>query len=289
LNNRKKILVTGANGQLGMEFRRLADLDETFEFTFVTKDTLSIDDEQAVTDFFKLHHFDVCINCAAYTAVDKAESEKEIALHTNGHAVGYLAALCKLSQTILIHFSTDYVFDGEGSAPYKETGATNPVNFYGETKLLGEQAATQANDNVLIIRTSWVYSSYGKNFVKTMLRLFEERPVVAVVDDQFGCPTYAGDLASAVLHILNANTFIPGIYHYCNKGIISWHQFATAIRDLSELSCEVNPIPTTAYPTPAKRPGYSALDCHKIEQDYGLTIPDWKESLVKCLGLINQQ
>jgi dTDP-4-dehydrorhamnose reductase len=283
LSGKKNILVTGANGQLGMEFRALASMSSKFEFFFVTKENLPIHDLVAVTDFFNQHSVYVCINCAAYTAVDKAETEQDIALQINANAVGNLAAICKQFGSMFIHFSTDYVFNGEGSTPYVETDATDPVNFYGETKLLGEQAALQNNGDAMVIRTSWVYSSYGKNFVKTMLRLMAERPAIGVVNDQWGCPTYAADLAKAVLHIIQTHTPIAGIYHYCNKGVINWYEFASAIAALSKSSCEVNSIHSASYPTPAKRPSYSALDCTKIEQTFQLNIPMWKDSLLQCL------
>jgi dTDP-4-dehydrorhamnose reductase len=283
LSGKKNILVTGANGQLGMEFRALASTSSNFEFTFVSKENLPIHDLVVVTDFFNQHSIDVCINCAAYTAVDKAETEQDIALQINANAVGNLAAICKQFGSMFIHFSTDYVFNGEGSTPYVETDATDPVNFYGETKLLGEQVAIQNNGDVMIIRTSWVYSSYGKNFVKTMLRLMTERPAIGVVNDQWGCPTYAADLAKAVLQIIQCNMPIAGIYHYCNKGVINWYEFASAIAVLSNSNCEVNAINTASYPTPAKRPSYSALDCTKIEQTFQLNIPMWKDSLLQCL------
>lgn len=283
MSGKKNILVTGANGQLGMEFRALASTSSNLEFTFVTKENLPIHDLVAVTDFFNQHSFDVCINCAAYTAVDKAETEQDIALQINANAVGNLAAICKQFGSMFIHFSTDYVFNGEGSTPYVETDATDPVNFYGETKLLGEQAVLQNNGDAMVIRTSWVYSSYGKNFVKTMLRLMAERPAIGVVNDQWGCPTYAADLAKAVLHIIQGHTPIAGIYHYCNKGVINWYEFASAIAALSNSNCTVNPIHSASYPTPAKRPSYSALDCTKIEQTFQLNIPMWKDSLLQCL------
>lgn len=283
MNNRKNILVTGANGQVGMEFRALAAAEPELEFTFVTKESLPINDIVALTAFFEAHSFDVCINCAAYTAVDKAETEKEEAIQINATAVGHLAALCNKHQTQLIHFSTDYVFNGLGSLPYVETDSTAPVNFYGETKLMGEQLALKNNDETIIIRTSWVYSSHGKNFVKTMLRLMAERTSIAVVSDQWGCPTYAADLAAAVIYIIKKDGFIPGIYHYCNKGIINWHQFASAIAEFTQTNCNVQAITSDAYPTAAKRPFYSALDCAKIEQTFGLNIPEWKSSLSYCL------
>lgn len=287
MNTQKNILVTGANGQLGMEFRSLAVSEPGLLFTFVTKEILPIDDTVALTTFFEEYSFDVCINCAAYTAVDKAEIEHEQAMQINATAVGHLAALCKRHKIQFIHFSTDYVFNGLGSLPYVETDRTDPVNFYGETKLLGEQAAMENNEETIIIRTSWVYSSYGKNFVKTMLRLMAERTSIGVVNDQWGCPTYAADLAAAVTSIVKTDNFTPGIFHYCNKGIINWHQFACAIAELTLSSCSVEAISTAAYPTAAKRPAFSALDTIKIENTFQIIIPEWKESLKQCLREIH--
>lgn len=287
MSNKKNILVTGANGQLGMEFRALAEQFAQFHFLFVSREQLAIEDLAAVKNYFANQTIDYCINCAAYTAVDKAESEKEASISINATAVGNLAAVCKEYQTHFFHFSTDYVFNGQASQPYKETDNTDPVNFYGLTKLQGEQAALANNENSIIIRTSWVYSRFGKNFVKTMLRLMSERESIGVVADQVGCPTYAADLAAAVMQIIDAGNFIPGIYHYCNEGVISWHEFAMAIKELSGSNCVVNAIETSAYPTPAARPHYSALDTQKIKEQYGLVIMGWRESLQACINGLN--
>ena len=280
---KKIILVTGANGQLGMELRALAEQFAQFHFLFVTREQLAIEDAEAIKNYFANQSIDYCINCAAYTAVDKAESEKEAAISINATAVGNLAAVCREYQTRFFHFSTDYVFNGQASVPYKESDATDPVNFYGHTKLQGEQAAISNNQNSIIIRTSWVYSRFGKNFVKTMLRLMSERESIGVVADQVGCPTYAADLAGAVMQIIAAGKFIPGIYHYCNQGIISWHEFALAIKEISGSNCVVNAIETAAYPTPAARPHYSALDTAKIKDSYSLDIMPWKQRLEVCI------
>jgi dTDP-4-dehydrorhamnose reductase len=284
LSEKIKILITGANGQLGMEFRTLAEVNEFADFTFVAREELAIDNPTDLEDFFSRYTFQYCINCAAYTAVDKAESEKEMAIAINATAVENLARLCSQHQTRFIHFSTDYVFDGNGNHPYTEEEQSNPVNFYGQTKLSGEDAALAENKDCIIIRTSWVYSRFGKNFVKTMVRLMAEREEIAVVQDQLGSPTYAADLAEAVISIIQSNTWLPGIYHYCNKGIISWFEFATAIKELTGSQCKVNAINTTDFPTPAKRPAYSALCTQKIENIFGLSIPAWRNSLQKCLN-----
>jgi dTDP-4-dehydrorhamnose reductase len=282
---RQKILVTGANGQLGRELQQLAPAFPQFEFIFADRTTLNLDNPGTVTDIFTREQPAWCINCAAYTAVDKAESEKDLAFLINGEAVGHLAAACRATNTRLIHISTDYVFDGLSATPLKESDPTNPINTYGASKLAGEQQALQHNpDATLIIRTSWVYSEFGNNFVKTMIRLMKEKPAINVVSDQIGSPTYAADLAAAILHIIAAPTFVPGRYHYSNEGEISWYQFASAIRDLTHSTCTVNPIPTSQYPTPAKRPHYSLLDKSLIRDTYHLSIPDWRPSLITCLA-----
>jgi dTDP-4-dehydrorhamnose reductase len=219
--------------------------------------------------------------------VDKAESDRDTAIHINATAVGELAAACKIYGAGFIHFSTDYVFNGEANKPYTEGDATDPVNFYGLTKLMGERAALENNPETIIIRTSWVYSSYGKNFVKTMLRLMSEKESIGVVADQFGSPTYAADLAAAVMQAIVSGNNRPGIYHYCNEGIISWHEFATAIKTFSGSGCIVNAIDTAAYPTPAKRPHFSALNTQKIKDVFQLQIPGWKESLQRCMDKLS--
>jgi dTDP-4-dehydrorhamnose reductase len=278
------ILVTGANGQLGKELRQLAPVFPQFQFLFLSREDLPIHHFELVRNFFETSKPAYCINCAAYTAVDKAESEKDLALLVNAESVGVLAAVAKLCNTLFIHISTDYVFDGTATTPYKEEAPVSPVNFYGSTKLKGEEQCQMANADAIIIRTSWVYSTFGNNFVKTMLRLMKEREHINVVNDQIGSPTYAADLAEAMLHIINSGNWQPGIYHYSNTGIISWYQFAVAIKELAGLNCTVHPIPTSAYPTPAKRPAYSVFAKEKIQSTYKLQIPDWKDSLKICLS-----
>jgi dTDP-4-dehydrorhamnose reductase len=282
---KKKILVTGANGQLGCELQAIAPAFPQFEFSFHDHATLDIANHASITATLDRERPAYCINCAAYTAVDKAESEKESAYLINGDAVGYLAAACHNIGARLIHISTDYVFDGHSATPLKEGDPTGPVNTYGASKLEGERQALQHYpEGTLIIRTSWVYSEFGNNFVRTMIRLMKERPSINVVSDQVGSPTYAADLAAAILHIINAPSFLPGLYHYSNEGRISWYEFALAIRELIGSTCEVNPIPTVQYPTPAKRPRFSLLDKSLICSTYHLTIPEWRPSLVTCIG-----
>ncbi len=278
-----KILVTGANGQLGKELKQLESQYPQFEFIFLSREDLPIHHFELVRNFFKGFHPQYLINCAAYTAVDRAETEKDLAFQVNGEAVGVLAAVCKEYGTKFLHISTDYVFDGTASAPYKEDAATNPESVYGASKLEGEKEALHFNSGTIIIRTSWVYSEYGRNFVKTMIKLMNEKEQLYVVNDQVGSPTYAADLADAIMQIISSGKWLPGIYHYSNEGVISWFDFAVAIRDLTGNTCKVNAIPTTSYPTPAKRPVYSVLDKSKIAGTYGISLKDWKDSLRGCL------
>ncbi|MGE9312745.1 dTDP-4-dehydrorhamnose reductase [Niabella sp. CJ426] len=281
----KTILVTGSNGQLGSDIKALAGQFPDFNFLFTDRSTLSITDEAAINRFFAEHQPDFCVNCAAYTAVDKAEDVAELSnvQALNADAVGYLARACAVHNTKLIQVSTDYVFDGNGTEPYKETDATQPVSVYGNTKLEGEKLAAAFTD-AIIIRTAWVYSTFGKNFVKTMIRLMNEKPQISIVSDQYGSPTYAADLAAAIMHIISSGNWAPGIYHYTNEGRINWHEFALAIKELIHSECEVKAIPTIQYPTPAKRPSWSVLDKTKIKETYQLVIPDWKASLELCIG-----
>lgn len=278
-----KILVTGANGQLGKELKQLESKYPQFEFIFLSREDLTIHHFELVRNFFKGYHPRYLINCAAYTAVDRAETEKDLAFQVNGEAVGVLAAVCKEYGTKFLHISTDYVFDGTASAPYKEDAATNPQSVYGASKLEGEKEALHFNTDTIIIRTSWVYSEYGRNFVKTMIKLMNEKEQLYVVNDQIGSPTYAADLADAIMQIISSGKWSPGIYHYSNEGVISWFDFAVAIRDLTGSTCKVTAIPTTSYPTPAKRPVYSVLDKSKIAGTYGISLKDWKDSLRGCL------
>jgi dTDP-4-dehydrorhamnose reductase len=281
------ILVTGSNGQLGKELQQLADAYPQYKFVFASREDLKLHHFPLVENFFLTVKPQYCINCAAYTAVDKAENEQDLAMLVNGEAVGHLAAICKKYQTKLIHISTDYVFDGESEIPYKEEDATNPMNVYGKSKLLGEQLCIKENESSIIIRTSWVYSSFGHNFVKTMMRLMRERNEINVVNDQIGSPTYAADLAKAILEIIASGKWESGFYHYSNEGKISWFEFAVAIKEMMNSNCKINPIATSAYPTPAKRPHFSLLNKQKIADVFAIQVPYWKESLQKCMTEIS--
>ena len=268
-------LITGCNGQLGTELQKLLP-----DSVLTDKADLDITDEQKVADFIKNYNIDTIINCAAYTAVDKAEDDTELAHLINTKGPENLAKTgCKI-----IHVSTDYVFDGLGHKPYLPTDATYPVSVYGKTKLAGEQAVLQNAKEAIIIRTAWLYSAHGNNFVKTMRRLGNEKESINVVCDQIGTPTFAGDLARAIADILpQISQKNKGIYHYTNEGICSWYDFACEIMELSNLKCNVCPIPSSAYPTKATRPFYSVLDKSTLKQTFNITIPHWKESLKKCL------
>jgi dTDP-4-dehydrorhamnose reductase len=258
------ILVTGQNGQLGNELRVLSATFPDFDFIFTDVQELDISNAKEVNHFFDRYKPAICINAAAYTAVDKAETECDLALKINAEAVGTLAANCARVGARLLHVSTDYVYDGNGTVPYLEDDPVSPVNFYGESKLRGEEFAIQELPEAVIIRTSWVYSYFGNNFVKTMLRLMKERESINVINDQYGSPTYAPDLAAAIMQVATQKNFPGGVYHFSNEGIISWFDFAVAIRDIARLNCVVNPIDTSGYPTPAKRPQPQGKDCVRL-------------------------
>jgi dTDP-4-dehydrorhamnose reductase len=283
------ILVTGAKGQLGNELQVLSKQYSQYDFLFTDVDELSIGDEVAVNNFFDQYKPNYCINCAAYTAVDKAESDSTTAHLVNVTGPSVLATACNKHNAKFIHISTDYVFDGESEVPYVETDATKPSSVYGITKLEGEQNSIANNPNTIIIRTAWVYSFFGNNFVKTMMRLMNERPTINVVNDQIGAPTYAADLAGVIMQIIETNKWQAGIYHYSNKGKISWYDFAIAIKNNIAPSCEVNPISTAQYPTLAKRPSFSLLNTQKIQTVYNIHIPDWKDSLHACMKLLTSK
>ncbi len=283
----RTILITGANGQLGNALRSVLSSETSLNVLLTDVAELDICNESAVSSFFQGNKIDYIINCAAYTAVDKAEEDVAFAYTLNRDAVANLARAAKVAGAKLIHVSTDYVFDGKNYKPYVETDAVCPVSAYGKTKLAGEEALSTILPDHMIIRTSWLYSEFGNNFVKTMLRLGKERETLNVVFDQIGTPTYAVDLAEAIVAIVNqavAGNFYPGIYHYSNEGVCSWYDFACKIMQLTESSCRVFPIEGKDYPTPAARPHYSVFNKAKIKRIYNQEIPHWEESLRKCIG-----
>jgi dTDP-4-dehydrorhamnose reductase len=283
-----KILVTGANGQLGNELRQLEKSFPRFQMIFTDVAELDLVQLHEIESYFNTHSFDVVINCAAYTAVDKAETDITFAHILNVDAVKNLATVCKVHQTKLIHISTDYVFNGKSWIPYSESDELDPQSVYGFTKLNGERELERSGVEYMIIRTSWLYSSFGHNFVKTMLRLGREKQQLGVVFDQVGSPTFAGDLSLAILTILQTGKFHSSqIYHYSNEGACSWYDFAVEIMKLSNLPCKVYPIETKDYPLPATRPPYSVFNKAKIKQDFGIAIPHWAESLRTCIRQIN--
>ena len=277
------IIVTGANGQLGREIRDLEKAYPSIRFYFFSREELNIGDDAQVEKIFTEIQPRFCVNCAAYTAVDKAESETEKAFLINALGAQNLAESSSKHNTRFIHISTDYVFDGNASEPYKEDHPTNPMGVYGASKLEGERLSLEAAPDCIIIRTSWVYSVYGNNFVKTMLRLLHAKPELNVVADQLGTPTYAHDLANAIMHIITTNNWVAGIYHFSNEGITTWFEFAKEIGSLSNADCIVHPIATSQYPTAAQRPQYSVISKEKIKSIYDLNLLDWKESLSNCI------
>jgi dTDP-4-dehydrorhamnose reductase len=297
-----RILVTGKNGQLGRSIQKIVNTGTKIDnnqspndFIFVGREELDLGSETSISHYFNNNKFDIIINCAAYTAVDRAEKEQELANQVNHLAVKQLAKIANKKQARLIHISTDYVFDGESDKPYTETDETNPINVYGRTKLTGEKALQALMPiNAVIIRTSWVYSEYGNNFVETMLRLGRERDELSVVNDQMGSPTYATDLAGVILEIIRHNKFrdvaqTTQIYNYSNEGEISWHEFAKEIFKLAEIDYKVSPISTQQYPTPAKRPRNTIMKKDKIVNAFNIKISNWKSSLNTCMKILKQQ
>ena len=291
-----RVLVTGKNGQLGQSINKLVrenQLDD--EFIFVGRGELDLSREESIAGYFDHNNFDVIVNCAAYTAVDKAEEEIELANQVNHLAVKQLAEIAKVQQAKLIHISTDYVFDGKSDEPYKETDATNPINVYGKTKLKGEQAIQEVmQTNAIIIRTSWVYSEFGNNFVDTMLKLGKERDELNIVNDQMGSPTYATNLAKAILNIIrnnefNIDKFDTQVYHYSAQEDCSWYEFTKEIFKIANVACKVKPIKTDQYPTPAKRPENTVMSKDKVVSVFGIVISDWTESIQACIKNIESK
>lgn len=285
------ILVTGANGQLGKKVKETFSKKQNINMVYTDIDEMDITSRREVEQKLEELQPTVLINCSAYTAVDKAETERKSALKINQKGPLVLSEKCKKYNTFLIHISTDYVLSGEGFKPYSEDEPIRPINYYGETKALGEEAIQKNYNNAVIIRTAWLYSEHGNNFVKTMLKLGKERQQLGVIDDQVGTPTYAGDLANAikniVLQYLSNDDFDKGIYHFTNEGVCSWFDFALKIQSLAGNNVITNPIPTKDFPTPAKRPHYSVLSKRKIKSNFQINIPHWEESLKKCLSIIN--
>lgn len=281
-----KILVTGATGQLGSEIKVLSKNYSNYEWIFANRIQVSLDDLSVLRNQLSGIQPSIILNCGAYTAVDKAESEPELADIVNHQAVQVIAQYAFDNQIKLLHISTDYVFEGTSSVALTEDAQTQPISVYGATKRAGEIACLEENPLSVIIRTSWVYSRFGNNFVKTMNRLLQERATISVVNDQIGSPTYAADLAQAIMDIVIAQEWIPGIYNYSNEAKISWYEFVLTIQEIGGYKCDVFAIPSSLYPTLAKRPSFSLLDKTKIKKTYGVAVPEYKVSLQKCLQLL---
>jgi len=286
MNNRHNILVTGSNGQLGNEMRRLAAGSISGRYLFTDVEELDITNLEAIRKMMQQEQIGVVVNCAAYTNVDKAEDDIQTADLINNKAVGHLAVACKEMDAFLIHVSTDYVFQGIKNTPCKEDEPTSPLGVYGQTKLDGERALQRVGCKNLIFRTAWLFSSFGNNFVKTMLRLTSERDNLKVVFDQVGTPTYAGDLAALIFWIVEEQLYEAhqGIYHFSNEGVCSWYDFAKAIAELAGNACDIQPCHSDEFPSKVKRPAFSVLDKTKVKQDFGQTVPYWRDSLVQCIN-----
>lgn len=285
----KKIAVTGSNGQLGNCIRKIAsDFENQYEFLFTDSATLDVTNEEQVNDFFYDNKPDYCINASAYTAVDLAEKEKEKAFAVNAYGVANLAQACVDYKTTLIHVSTDYVFDGDTNLPYSEDDFTNPVGVYGESKRKGEELALELNPKTIILRTSWLYSEFNKNFVKTMLNLFSQKTELGIVADQFGQPTNANDLAEAIMEIIGNPNKTFGIFHFSNYPETTWFDFAKKIAEFSKSSIQLNALTTEQYPTPAKRPVRSTMSLDKIEEIYKIEPKHWEHSLEECVDILTQ-
>ena len=284
---KRKILVTGSNGQLGQEIRERAKQIPNVLFLFTDRNDMPLDDPEKIQQVLLQEKPDVVINCAAYTAVDVAEQDKEMAFQVNATAVGQIAELCHQLGCRLLHVSTDYVFNGKSSHPYSVTDRCEPINVYGASKRKGEELAIAYHPEAIIVRTSWVYSRFGRNFVKTIAHLLRTRPEIRVVNDQIGSPTCAADLAEALSVIALLPSATPGIYHFTNDGVISWYDFAMAIKEFLHAPCVIHPVPTSAYPTPAARPAYSVLDTRILHHEFPMiTRKHWKASLELCLTQI---
>lgn len=282
----KQVLITGSNGQLGSEIRVASPLFPQFRFFFTDVQELDICDKDAVSAFVTENKIEAIVNCAAYTAVDKAEDDSETCYKINRDAVEILAEVAREFKLQIIHVSTDYVFDGKSYLPYSEEMTVHPSTVYGKSKLDGETVLTEICPDAVIVRTSWLYSSFGNNFVKTMLRLGREKENLTVIFDQIGTPTYAADLAEAILSILASGNPQPGIYHYSNEGVCSWYDFTRSIHRFAGITCNLTPIESKEYPVRTPRPHFSVLNKAKIKQTFGIAIPHWEDSLEKCIRLL---
>ena len=284
----KKILITGSNGQLGSSIKKLETEYPDFKFTYTDVVDLDITNKEEVVDFFETGNFSHAINCAAYTAVDKAEDEFELAKKINAIGPANMASAARKINCQFYHVSTDYVFDGKGYIPYNEEDACQPPSAYGKTKLVGEEMVSQVNERAIIIRTSWLYSEFGHNFMKSMLKFGKERDELRVVFDQIGTPTYATDLARAILDIIYSEKEASEnpVYHFSNEGVASWYDFALEIMHAAKLDCKISPIESHEYPLPAPRPFYSVMNKAKIKKDFEVKIPHWRASMLECLDIL---
>jgi len=281
------ILVTGSNGQLGSEMQQAAKRFPNFKYIYTDVAELDICDKNTLNDFVKENRVNFIVNCAAYTAVDKAEDDIELCYKINRDAVKNIAEVAKENYIKVVHVSTDYVFDGTNYIPYTEDMPVCPSSVYGKSKLEGEQVLMESCNDAVILRTSWLYSSFGNNFVKTMMKLGTERDNLNVIFDQVGTPTYAADLADSILNIISHESFVPGIYHFSDEGVCSWYDFTKTIHRIAKITCNVQPIETKDYPVRTPRPHYSVLNKAKIKSTYGISIPHWEVSLEKCIHLIH--
>jgi len=283
------ILITGSHGQLGNEMQQAAKRFPAFNFIYTDIEDLDICNKAALNAFVKANKVNVIVNCAAYTAVDKAEDDVELCYKINSEAVRNIGEVAAENNLKVVHVSTDYVFDGTHHLPYTEDQPVCPATVYGKSKLAGEQALLESCQKAVILRTAWLYSSFGNNFVKTMMKLGTERDSLNVIFDQIGTPTYAADLADTILKIVSHEIFIPGIYHFSDEGVCSWYDFTKAIHRIAGITCNVSPIETKDYPARTPRPQYSVLNKAKIKSTYGIVIPYWEESLEKCIGVLMAQ
>ena len=283
------ILITGSNGQLGNEMQQASTRFPAFNYIYTDVEDLDICDKNALDRYVKVNHVNIIVNCAAYTAVDKAEDDEALCYKINTDAVRNIGEVANENGLKVVHISTDYVFDGTNYLPYTEDQQVCPSSVYGKSKLAGENALFETCNQVVIIRTAWLYSSFGNNFVKTMMKLGIERESLNVIFDQIGTPTYAADLANTILMIISHEQFIPGIYHFSDEGVCSWYDFTKSIHRIADITCNVHPIETKDYPVRTPRPYYSVLNKAKIKSTYGIVIPHWEESLVKCIKILKQK